>query len=103
MILKFSRKKSPVHGWGLFADEFIPFNTIIEECSYVKMEVVPSPLSTYRFGCPEIGNAIILGYANLINSSLENPNVKFKFENDLFYIYSIKDIEVGEELFLKYL
>jgi SET domain-containing protein len=103
MILKFSRKKSPVHGWGLFADEFIPSDTIIEECSYLKIDILPPPLAAYRFGCKETGNVIVLGYANLINGSLENPNVKFKFENDLFYIYSIKDIEVGEELFLKYL
>ena len=102
MILKFSRKKSPIHGWGLFADEFIPSNTTIEECSYVKMESIPPPLSAYRFGCKETGNVIVLGYANLINGSLENPNVQFKFENDLFYIFTIRNIEVGEELFLKY-
>jgi SET domain-containing protein len=103
LILKFSRKKSPVHGWGLFADEFIPPNIIIEECSYVKVEFIPSPLSAYRFGCKETGNVIVLGYANLINGSRENPNVGFKFENDLFYIFSIKDIKVGEELFLNYI
>ncbi len=103
MVLKFSRKKSPIHRWGLFADEYIPCNTIVEECAYVKVEDIPQPLSAYKFGCKETGNVIVLGYANLINGSLKNPNVKFKFENDLFYIFSINNIKVGEELLLNYI
>ena len=102
MILKFSRRKSQVHGWGLFADEFISSGEIIEKLAYVKLDDLPYPLIRYRFGCKETGNVVVFGYANLINGSLEDPNVQFKFENDLFYIFTIRNIEVGEELFLKY-
>ena len=105
MILKFSRRKSQVHGWGLFADEFISSGEIIEKLAYVKLDDLPYPLIRYRFGCKETGNVVVFGYANLINGSLENPNVKWEYndENDLFYVYSIKDIQKGEELFLEYL
>ena len=106
MVLNFIRKKSPIHGWGLFADKFIPKDTIIEKCTYISITEIdfnPKQINPYSFSNPK-GKGLILplGYASLLNSS-SPPNCTHIIDNDFLSILTIKDIEEEEELTLKYL
>ena len=103
MILSFTRKKSKIHGWGLFADKFIPNNTIIEKCTYIlTTEMMPTFISPYTFpNSKEKGTILPLGYATLLNSS-NPPNCKHIIDDEFLTILTIKEVKVGEELTLKY-
>ena len=103
MILNFTRKKSNIHGWGLFADIFIPNNTVIEECTYILTTGrLPPHIHPHTF--PNVnGKGVVIpkGYASLLNSS-SPPNCRFTMDSDFLTIFTIKEIEAGEELTLKY-
>ena len=103
MVLNFTRKKSNIHGWGIFADIFIPSNTIIEKCTYIiTTEHLPTHILPHSF--PNLnGKGIVIpkGYASLLNSS-NPPNCKFTMDINFLTISTIKDVKEGEELTLKY-
>lgn len=103
MVLNFTRKKSNIHGWGLFADTFIPNNMVIEECTYIiSTEHFPINILPHTF--PNLnGKGLVIpkGYASLLNSS-SPPNCKFTMNIEFLIISTIKDIEAGEELTLRY-
>ena len=103
MILNFTRKKSNIHGWGLFADAFIPNNTVIEECTYI-IATGHLPVNIHSHTFPNLnGKGLVIpkGYASLLNSS-SIPNCKFTMDIEFLTISTIKDIEAGEELTLQY-
>jgi len=112
-------KKSPIHGWGVFALEDIEIGDTIEECLYVQIETYNEEdiLTHYSYPYPRVFGeirdsnekidkliqVIVLGYGSLYNHSLK-PNVDYMTNTKLglFEFISIKKITKGEELFIKY-
>jgi len=116
---KIGIKKSPIHGWGVFALEDIEIGDLIEECLYVPIETYNEGdiLTHYSFPYPrvfgeikdsnkkidKIIQVIVLGYGSLYNHSL-TPNIDYVTNTELgvFEFISFKKIKKGEELFIKY-
>lgn len=104
MNSKISVLESKVHGKGVFANEFLNKNEIIELCSFVDFESLDKKddLEKYTF---EFFDKKILpsGFCIYLNSS-KNPNVRYEFDLDknLIVFYTTKDIQKDEELFLMY-
>lgn len=104
MNSKISVLESKVHGKGVFANEFLNKNEIIEQCSFVDFESLDKKddLEKYTF---EFFDKKILpsGLCIYLNSS-KNPNVRYEFDLDknLIVFYTTKDIQKDEELFLMY-
>ena len=104
-------KKSPIHGWGVFASKKIKENEIIEVCYPVDMELdISEPseiLERYRFNWPQglTPTKLVLptGYGMIYNHS-EKPNANWRsnFDNETFEFYALRDIEEGEEIFTWY-
>ncbi len=101
--------KSPVHGYGVFTDSFLPAGTIIEEATHIKVCDAESPndvLAPYRYSYPQFEPTkyvVALGYASLYNHSQE-PNATWyiDFERDLFIFKTIKNIFANQEIFTYY-
>lgn len=106
--MKFTRKKSNIHGWGLFAEEDISNNDLIEQCTYVLITDRPHTYKAvlpYTFAYLEdnhIYTVLPLGYAALLNSS-KDPNCTYTIDDNFLTIKTIKDVKIGEELTLKYM
>jgi hypothetical protein len=106
-------RKSPIHGYGIFASDDLPANTIIEEVPF--MEVTLGVLYQFsylypKFDTPEFDKycvrpriAIPHGFACLYNHS-DNCNVTWATDtkNELFIFSTIRDIVKDEELFIYY-
>jgi SET domain-containing protein len=102
-------RDSSVHGRGVYAMETIPEGTRIIEYTgdRVSWEDAPNDEDdphTFNFGLengevinPEIGG----NDARWINHSCE-PNCEAVEQDDRIFIYAIRDIEAGEELFYDY-
>lgn len=99
-------KESSIHGWGLFANEFIKTNQIITQSPSIIFPTgvyCPQQLLPYTFSFE--GKLMLgLGHINFINSS-ENPNTtsSYSFQDNIITIKAIKDIQSEEEITLKYL
>jgi len=110
-------RKSPIHGYGVFATEDIPAGEILEECHFIlfpqiKKITKADPLCAYGFAWPHQTQetlhlntqlAIPLGTGCVYNSS---PNNNAIYTNDLkrqLIIFSaIKPIKKGEEICTDY-
>lgn len=99
-------KKSPIHGYGVFADADIAKGEILEECFSIagpsKYMKTPSFIH-YVFGDDEDLVMIPLGSGCIYNHS-EIPNADYFFECDNLIIFfkAIKPIKKGEEIFIYY-
>jgi SET domain-containing protein len=101
--------KSPVHGRGVYAARFIPEGARIIEYTgqRVSWEDAPNDETsphTFNFGLengdvisPEIGG----NEARWINHCCD-PNCEAIEEDDRIFIYAMRDIQPGEELFYDY-
>lgn len=104
--------KSPIHGWGVFAKQFIKEGEIIEVCPVIDIGLDKGQSShillDYRFNWPQ-GNVevekqvVCSGYGMMYNHS-DNPNANWRsnFETYCFEFYSTKDINPLEEIFVWY-
>ena len=102
-------RRSGVHGRGVYATQFIPEGTRIIEYTgqRVSWEDAPNDESnphTFNFGLesgevinPEIGG----NEARWINHCCD-PNCEAIEEDDRIFIYALRDIEAGQELFYDY-
>ena len=102
-------RSSGVHGRGVYAHEFISKGTCIVEYTgqHVSWEDTPDDENnphTFIFGLesgqvinPEIGG----NEARWINHCCD-PNCEAFEEDDRIFIYAMRDIEPGEELFYDY-
>jgi SET domain-containing protein len=124
--------KSPVHGNGVFAVEFIPKRTLIEGApvlefhkdTYEKLagtsvkdilagkEYDRHVLMDYAFDFGAPGQvrrgdcmAIVFGWGSIYNHSSYESNVRWISNPELGCMdyYTTKDVEPGQELFVKYL
>jgi SET domain-containing protein len=104
-------KKSPIHGFGVFASELINEGEMIEECPILRLPVkrgeTNHTLIDYTFLWPksdEWENHVIgLGFASLYNHS-DNPNATWisDIERDTFKFITTKEIKKDEEIFIYY-
>lgn len=103
---KIEVKKSPIHGWGVFAKEDIQVGEILEETYFIVIPTNKNEGSSifidYRFNFPRTDfrhQVIPFGFACIYNHS-NNPNATWETdeENELFIFTAIKDIKKGEEI-----
>ncbi len=102
---------SPNRGRGVFATEAIQMNTIIEIAPVIvltkehRIIVEQTLLYDYIFewGEDHKSAAVALGYVSIYNHTI-HPNCLYEmdYENETISIITLKDIKVGEELFINY-
>lgn len=103
--------QSPNRGRGVFATEAIQMNTTIEIAPVIvltkehRIIVEQTLLYDYIFewGEDQKSAAVALGYVSIYNHTI-HPNCVYEmdYENETISIITIKDIKVGEELFINY-
>ena len=98
--------QSPIHGWGLFTNEFIKKDQIINQSIGINFPPgteCPVEFLQYIYSHSK-GLIVFLGYASWINSS-KNPNSKFTIdsEQNIITIIASKDINPLEEITLNYI
>jgi SET domain-containing protein len=104
---KIQIKRSPVQGWGMFANEPLKKYELLEESPIiiVKHEELGNPHNLARyFANLKDGDVFIgLGSGVLYNHS-HTPNVTWYVDgvNLTQNYYTLRDIQVGEELFSCY-
>lgn len=109
--LKIEVKKSPIHGWGVFATKDIAKDEVIEICPILflptKRGQINYILPDYTFQWPKTDSwtdfVVSLGYGSLYNhSNNANANWTHDFENKTFIFFSTQPIKKGEEIFIFY-
>lgn len=100
-------RKSNIHGRGVFCDTFIPKGTELI-CDVIlidkTLENNYKDINIYSFPWDKNHYSICAGFASFFNHA-ENPNVKiFKIDKDNLKIcfITLKDINIGDELLIKY-
>lgn len=84
-------------GYGVFSNEFIPKNSIIETIYCVPVNP-NQKWKDYKFSVSELNVFMPLGFGAIYNHSDSN-NIKWKVIGErLIEFYSIKDIKPKEEL-----
>lgn len=104
---KIQIKRSPVQGWGIFANEPLKKYELLEESPIIIVEpselANPHNLGRYFAGLKDNNVFIGLGYGSLYNHS-QTPNVAWYVDgvNYTQNYYTLRDIDAGEELFSFY-
>lgn len=102
-------RKSIIHGWGIFATNDIPKDTLLEEChglflsrkEFAESQHIPG-IACNSFNIKE-GLIIPYGYGAIYNSRKDNTvKTKFNEEKRTLDFYTTQDIKAHEELFLNY-
>ncbi|MFM7671185.1 MAG: SET domain-containing protein [Bacteroidota bacterium] len=102
---------SPGRGRGVFTQEAIPKDTVLEIAPVVVLSgeerilLDQTRLHDYIFVWGEKGDqcAMALGYVPMYNhTSPSNCEYEMEWEAELIRIRSVRDIEAGEELFINY-
>jgi SET domain-containing protein len=107
---KLEMRRSPIHGWGVFAKENIKSGEILEECAFLIIPMSPGESSSifidYRFNFPKNDfkyQVIPFGFACIYNhSNVPNATWETDTENNIFIFLATKDIEKDEEIFTYY-
>jgi hypothetical protein len=98
-------------GRGVYTSEAIPINTTIEIApvlvlsAHERSEVEKTILYDYIFEWGPDGTlaAVALGYASIYNHAIDNNcTYEMDFDGLTISIKTIKNIQVGEELFINY-
>lgn len=104
-------KKSPIHGYGVFALYDIEVGEVIEECPLYLLPLEKGQVSDcmidYRYNYPKQDNwthqSVAWGYGSLYNHSINaNADWRDNKENETFEFYATKYIKSGEEIFIYY-
>lgn len=95
-------KKSPIHGYGVFAAQDLAANQVIEECHVLFYDTDKDPLSNYAFSFLE-KHAIPLGFGCIYNHS-DQPNVQYDLDpkRQLVLFTTLRPLPAGEELLISY-
>jgi uncharacterized protein len=104
-------KKSPIHGWGVFASEKIFKDELIEESTILSLPIEKGESSSlfldYRFNFPcgpdWIEQVLAMGFGGIYNHS-DDSNAYWisDYEKRTFRFIAKRDIEIGEEVFTYY-
>ena len=108
---KIEVRRSPINGYGVFANDDINAGETLEECYYLnisKTQIVDG-LRDYVFGHVENNKKniiVVLGYGSIYNSSNAESerNAKTKiFPKDKYIsFYAMNNIKKDEEIFIYY-
>ena len=113
---KIEVRKSPIHGYGVFASEDIKNGDILEECYFLKLDDygnrvqdLPKEIREYVFQWPGGPNSpnhrpvIAIGYGSVYNHRREPSAVYIADEQRNLLVFSaIQDIKKGDEIFVSY-
>lgn len=102
------------YGHGVFATEYIPAGTTLEECHHLRIrkEDCSGIIDDYVYGLePEDGDpeegpeyySLPLGWGSIFNhADQHNTEYWHDTERDLIVFHTIKDVSAGEQLFINY-
>lgn len=94
--------KSPVHGYGVFAQQHFRPGDTIEECYCLVFKRNEKFLMNYFYGCQD-KNLLALGSVSIANHSLENNAIiVFDAGDSVISLVASKNIAPGEEIFTNY-
>jgi len=103
--------KSPVHGWGVFANTDILEGEVFEECPILTLPITKGETTTllmdYRFNWPQGDiwdeQVCALGFGSLYNHS-DNANAYWRSNvlKRTFEFVASRNISSGEEIFIWY-
>ena len=108
---KLEIRKSPVHGYGVFAKDDIKKGELLEECFYMVQPGISQVYNMdYLYAWPDYGKpkymTVLLGYGSMYNSSKKqndcNAHYKTNVENHIFVFSAIKDIKKDIEILIWY-
>ena len=119
---KLEIRKSPIHGYGVFAKEFIRGYETLEECHFIDLggnlyesELLgryiwkfPTPVDDNgnEFTWKKCTSILAFGFASIYNSTLDNQsnnvNYDIDWENKLVRYSTNKDVHQYEELLVYY-
>ncbi|RDI42083.1 SET domain-containing protein-lysine N-methyltransferase [Aquicella lusitana] len=95
-------KKSPTHGYGVFAGKKIKKNEIIEECYTIISKGGDKVLEDYYFDARG-KSAIPTGFGIIYNHADEpNTGWSINVKTRIMTIKAIRTIQPGEEIFVSY-
>lgn len=107
-------KKSPIHRWGVFAEENIDAEVILEECPVIHIYSQPfrnitKEFKDYLFRWPtnieekKMHPVMVLGWAEIYNHN-DNNNVIYYSDNEknVMVYKTVRKVLKGEELFVSY-
>ena len=100
-------RRSPIHGWGLYATEKIKELDVLEVAPYflVPVDELNQAYQCERYSYPitDLTSLIGHGYAGLYNHS-SNPNAAYEIDliDETIKHYALRDIEKGEEVTINY-
>ncbi|TAK72924.1 MAG: SET domain-containing protein [Gammaproteobacteria bacterium] len=94
-------KKSPIHGYGVFANQDIPAGEVIEEC--YALPITEQVLNDYAFQNGHKKNVLLLGCGSIYNHS-STPCANFVFDEERFLMIfrANRLIKQGEEIYISY-
>jgi len=98
--------QSSIHGWGLFTNEFIKKDQIINQSAGINFPPgndCPTELIKYVYAHSN-GLIVSLGHASWVNSS-KTPNATFSIDSiqNIITLIATQDINPLEEITLNYL
>jgi len=107
---KIEIRKSDIHGIGVFAIKDIGAHELVEACPVVTFgsqylaPIFPHIMNEYSFAWKGGYDCLCLGWGGVYNHSTKNPNARWKpnYDNPSMDFYSIKKIEAGEEILVRY-
>ena len=109
---KIEVRKSPMHGWGVFAKENIICGEILEECHHILFSTNPPKnenVLRYTFKWPRENprhRTLPLGFGCIYNSALKlgenNADWETDEERNIFIFKAVKDIFINEEILTFY-
>jgi len=95
-------KKSPMHGYGVFAAKNIKKGEIIEECYIIITKGKDKALEDYYFDAKG-KDAILTGYGIIYNHCDEdNAEYTLNIKRRLATFKALRNIKKGEEIFISY-
>jgi hypothetical protein len=97
-------KQSPIHGYGVFADEDFEPNETIEECHMLLAHQADPALANYYFEQEATRTFFVPLGAGALYNHADKPNAKYQFdmENRVMEIYAGGSIKAGDEIFISY-
>ena len=95
-------KKSPTHGYGVFARKSMRKGEIIEECYIILTKGKDKALEDYYFDAKG-KDALLTGFGIIYNhSDDDNADYKINVTRRLATFIALKPIKKGEEIFISY-
>lgn len=95
-------KKSPIHGYGVFANKNIQKDAIIEECYTILTSHKDKILHNYYFYANK-AYGVLTGFGFIYNHS-DTPNADYYYDElrEITLFTAIKPISKDEEIFISY-